>query len=122
MVVGLGILLIHEVGIVGAHQLDAVLLSQFYQHPVSLLLQGESLTVGADHRVCHLMALQLQIVVVAPESLMPLDSLTGSDDISFQDLGRYLTGNTGRTDNQVFVVFLQFHAVGTRTVIETVDP
>ena len=122
MVVGLGILLIHKVGIVGTHQFDAVFLGQFDEHLVGLLLQGEGLTVGTDRGVCHLVALQLQIVVVAPEALMPLDGLTGSGDVAFQDLRRHLTSDTCRTDNQVLMVFLQFLAVCSRTIIETVDP
>ena len=53
---------------------------------------------------------------------MPLDGLTGSGNVALQNLGRHLTSDTGRTDNQVLMIFLQFHPVGTRTVIETVDP
>ena len=59
MVVGLGILLIHKMGIVGTDKFDAVLLSQFYQHLIGLLLHGERLTVGAivRIRIGHLMTL-----------------------------------------------------------------
>ena len=122
MVVGFGILLIHEVGIVGTHQFNAVFLGQFYQHLVGLLLHREGLTIGALQGILHLMALQLQIVVVAPEALVPLDGLTGAGDVALQYLRRHLTSDTGRTDNQVLVVFLQFLAVCSRTVVETVDP
>ena len=68
------------------------------------------------------MALEFQIVVVAPEALVPLDSLTGPGDISLQDLRRHLTSDTGRADNQVLMVSLQIGTVRTGTVIETVDP
>ena len=122
MVVGLRILLIHKVRIVGAYQFDAVFLRQFDEHLVSLLLQGEGLAICPLQGIGHLMTLQLQIVVVAPEALVPLDCLTGAGDVALQNLRRHLTSDTGRTDNQVLVVFLQFHTVGTRTVIEAVDP
>ena len=71
MVVRFGILLVHKVAVVGANQLHAVLLCQLYQHLVGLLLQWECLAVGAYRWVGNLMALQLQIVVVAPQVLMP---------------------------------------------------
>ena len=122
MVVSLGIFLIHKVGIVGTDEFDTVLLRQFYQHLVGLLLHGECLTVGTDIRVCHLMTLQLQIVVVAPEVLMPLNGFAGTGNVALQDLRRHLTGNTGRTNDQVLVILLQFHPISTRTVIETIDP
>ena len=122
MVVGLGVLLIHEMGIVGADQFDVIFLGQFDDHLVGLLLQGEGLTVGTDGRICHLMALEFQIVIIAPKALVPLDGLAGALDVALQDLRWYLSGDTGRTDNQVLVVFLQFLTVCTRAVIESVHP
>ena len=122
MVVGLSILLVDKVGIIGTDEFDAILPGQFDEHLVGLLLQGEGLTVGTDSRISDLMTLQLEVVVIAPEALVPLDSLTGSRDITLQDLGRHLTGDTGRAHDEVLMVLLQFHPVGTRTVIKTVDP
>ena len=122
MVVCLGILLIHEVGIVRTDEFDAVLLSQLYQHLVSLLLQGEGLTVGTNRRIDHLVALQLQIVVVAPQPFVPLDGLTRPGNVALQDFRRHLTSDTGRTDNQVFMILLQIYAVCTRTAVETIHP
>ena len=95
MIVRLGILLIDKVGIVSTHQFHAILLRQFYQHLVRLLLQGEGLTIGADGGVFHFMALQLQIVVVAPKTFVPLDGLTGTSDITLQNLRWHLSGDTG---------------------------
>ena len=122
MVVGFSILLIHEMGIVGADQFDAIFLGQFDEHLVGLLLQGEGLTVGTDGRICHLMALEFQIIIIAPKALVPLDGLAGTLDVALQDLCWYLSCDTGRTDDQVFVVFFQFLAVCTRTVIEAIHP
>ena len=122
MVVSLGILLVNEVGIVGTDEFDAIFTSQFYQHLIGFLLQRVRLAVGTDGGVFHLMALQLQIVVVTEEVVIPFDGLTGSGDVVFQYLGRYLTGNTGRADHQPLVVFLQVFAVGTGTHIVAVNP
>ena len=71
MVVRFGILLVHKVAVVGAHQFHTVFAGQLYQHLVGLLLQWECLAIGTYRRVGHLVALQLQIVVVAPQVLMP---------------------------------------------------
>ena len=122
MVVGLGILLVHKMGIVGTHQFDAIFLGQFDKHLIGFLLQREGLAIGSYHGVGHLVTLQLQIVVIAPETLVPLDSLTGTCNITFQNLGRHLTSDTGRADNQILVIFLKLHTVCTRTVVETVNP
>ena len=122
MVVGLGVLLVHEVYIVGADELDAILMGQFYQHLVSLLLQGERLTVSPLRRVLHLMALQLKIVVVAKQIVIPLHGLTGTGHIALQNLGRHFACNAGRADNQSLVVALQVGTVGTGTHVVTVHP
>ena len=122
MVVGFGILLIHEMGIVGTHQFDTIFLCQFDKYLVGLLLQGEGLAVGSLKGIGHLMTLQFQIVVITPEALVPFYRLTGTGDITLQDLRRYLTGNTGRADYQVLMVFLEFQTVCTRTVVEAFDP
>ena len=122
MIMGLGILLIHKVGIVRAHQFHTVFFRQLDEHLIRLLLQGECLTVRTDGGIGHLMTLQLQIVVVAPEPLVPLDGLTCPGDVAFQNLCRHLTGDTGRTHNQVLVVFLQLVMVCTRTTVEAIHP
>ena len=82
MVMSLGILTIHKMSIVRTDKLHAILLSQFYKHLVSLLLQRERLTIGADIRISHFVALKLQIVVVAPQTFMPLYSLAGTGNIT----------------------------------------
>ena len=122
MVVCFSVLLIHEMGIIGTDEFYAVFLSQFDKHLIGLLLQREGLAISPLHRVGYLMTLQLQIVVIAPEPLVPLDGLAGPGDISLQNLRRHFASDTGRADNQVLVVFLEFHPVCTRTVIEAVDP
>ena len=122
MVVSLSVLLVHEVGVVGADELDAIFLGQFDEHAIGFLLQGEGFAVGPDAGVFHLVALQLQIIIVAEDALVPLDSLTGSGNIVADNLGRNLTCNTGRTDDEVFMEALQILPVGAGTHIETVNP
>ena len=122
MVVGFGILLIHEVGIVGTHQFDAILMGQLNQHLVGFFLHGECLAVGTDGGVFHLVTLQLQIVVVAKHPLVPLNGLAGSGNVAIQNLLGHLAGNTCRTDDESFVVFLQVLAVRTWTHVEAVYP
>ena len=122
MVVGLSIFLIHKVGIVRTDQFDTIFSSQFDQNLIGLLLKREGLAIGTLVRICHLMALKLQIIVVAPEPLMPLDGFTCPGYIATKDLCRHLACNTGRTDNQVFMILLQFCPVSTRSVIKAVYP
>ena len=120
---GLSRLLVLEVAVVGADELDAIFPSHLDEHLVGLLLQLESLAVGQERkRFLHLMALKLQIVVVAKEIMIPLASLTSSLDVAMQYLRRNLTRNTCRTDNQILVVFLQVGTVGSRTHIVSIHP
>ena len=123
VVVGLSRLLVLEVAVVGTYELDAVFPSHLYEHLVGLLLQLESLAVGQERkRFLHLVALKLQIVVVAKEIMIPLASLAGSLDVAMQYLRRNLTGNTCRTDYQILVVFLQVGTIGSRTHIVSIHP
>ena len=118
----LGILLVDEVYVIGADEFDAILMSQFDEHLVGLLLQGERLTVSALRRILHLVALQLQVVVIAEDALVPLYGTACTFDVAVQDLTRDLAGNTRRTDNQALVVALQLSMIGTRTHIVAVHP
>ena len=122
MVVSLRILLVHKVGIVGADQLDAILMSQFDEHLVRFLLLREGLTVSADSRVFDLVALQFQVVVVTKYTMIPLHSLTSTLNVAIKNLLGHLAGYTCRADNQALMVFLQVLTVGTRTHIIAVNP
>ena len=122
MVVGLGGILVLKVNVVGADHLNAVFLGKLQQHLVGLLLQGVGLAVGQYGGILHLMALQLQIVVVAKHAVIPLAGLAGSFDIAFDDLRGHLAGNAGRADNKILMVFLQVGAVGAWTVVVAVYP
>ena len=122
VVVSLGVLLVDEVRIVGADELDAVFVSQLYEHLVGLLLQGERLAVGTQGRVFHLVALQLQVVVVSEDTVIPFDGLAGSGNVAVENLLGHLAGNTCRADDEALVVFLQILAVCSGAHVEAVDP
>ena len=53
---------------------------------------------------------------------MPLYRLTGTSNITFQNLSRHLTSDTSGTDDQVLMILLQLFMVCSRTVIKTVNP
>ena len=122
VVVGLGSVFVLEVAVVGAHELDAFFLGNLHQHGIGALLQGEGIAVGTDIRVFDLMTLQLEIVVVAEDPVIPSGGFLGALDVALEYLGRHLAGNTRRADDQIFVIFLQVVAVGTRAVIVSVGP
>ena len=123
MVVRLGSLLVLEVAVVGAYELDAVFPGKLDEHLIRPLLQFVSLAVGEQARIIgHLVALQLQVIVIAEEIVIPLACLTGSGDIALQDLGWHLAGDTCRADDEVFVILLQVGTVGSRTHVVSIYP
>ena len=122
MVVCLCRLFIYEVSVVSTYKFYAVLIGQLYDDFVCLLLQGEGLTVGTNIRVFHLVALQLQVVVITEESVIPFYCLPCSSNVSVENLRRHLTGNTCRTYDESFVIFLQFFMVCTRSVVKALNP
>ena len=122
MVVGLGILLVHEVNIIRTNQLDAILTGQLNEHLVGLLLQWEGLAISTLRGVFHFVALKLQIIVVAKEVMLPLKCLTSTSHVASQNLMRYLAGNTCRTNNEAFVVAFQLGTVGTGTHVVAIHP
>ena len=122
VVVGLGRLAVFEVTVVGADELDAQFFSQPYEFAVGALLQGEGLAVGHDRGVLHLVALELQIVVVAEEVVIPLCGLSRALQVSVEDLAWHLARYTGRADDQSLVVALQVGPVRARLVVVAVHP
>ena len=122
VIVGLSIFLVDEMSVVGTDEFDAILASQLDEHPIGLLLQGECLAIGPHIGVFHLVALQLQIVVVAEDALMPFDGLAGTGDITLQNLVWHFASNTGRAHDESFVEAFQVGTVGAWTHVETVDP
>ena len=121
-VVCLGILLIHKMHIVRAHQFHVVFGSKLNQHPVYLLLNWEGLAIGSLHRVFHLMALQFQIVVIPIEVFEPLDGFLCLVHLLGTDIRWYFASNAGGATDDAFVVFLQVSMVSTWTHIKAIHP
>ena len=122
MVVSLRVLLINEVGVVGTYQLNAILLCKFYEHTVCLLLKREGLSVSHNTWICYLMALQLKVIVIAPDAVIPFDSLTSALNVTLDNLLRHFATNTGRADNEVFVESSKILAVSSRTTVISIYP
>ena len=122
VIVSLGVLFVHKVNVIGAHHLNAVLLSQAENRLIGALLHGIGLTVGPNGGVFHLVALYLQVVIVAKNSLVPLYRFPGSGHVAGNDFAWHLTGQASRTNNEVFMIFLQFLTVGTRPHVIALFP
>ena len=122
MVVSFCIVFIHEVGVITAYYLDIILLCQFQKYAVCLLLQRESLAVCHDAWILHLMTLQFEIIVIAPQSLVPFDGFTSSLDVAIENFLWHFTANTGRADYEILMKLLQILAVGTWTAVVTIHP
>ena len=122
MVVCLGIVLVHEMAVIGAYQLYAIFLRKLYHHLVRLHLQRIRLPVCPQIRVVHTVALQLDVVVLAEHPVIPFYRLACSGNVIVEDFVRHLATETRRADNQSLVILLQILAVGTWSHIETVYP
>ena len=108
--------------VVGADEFYAIFLGETDKRLISFLLQRERLPVGNEIRVLHLMTLELKIIIIAKQVMIPLTCLTRTVDVAFQDLRRHLTGNTRREHNQSLVVLLQFGTVGTGFIVVALHP
>ena len=122
VVVCLSILLVHEMRVVGTNQFNAILLCEFNKHTVCLLLKREGLTICQYTWVCHLVTLQLQIVVITPDVVIPLYRLTRPLNIILQNLLRNLTTDTSRTDNQILMESSKILTVSSRTTVIPIHP
>ena len=122
MVMGLCVFLVHEMGVVCTDELYAVTSCQGYEvwlHP-ALLFVG--FAVGEDCRVRYLMALELDIEIVAPNAFEPFHTMCRSFKVSVEDMLWNLTAETCRGDDEPFVVTLQVGKVGAGVHVEPVDP
>ena len=119
-VVRLGVVLVHEMHVVRADHPHVVFRGQFAQVLVHVQLHGVGLVVGPLDR-CF-MQLQFEVIVVPEDLLVPLYRLFGPLEVVRRDGTRHLAGQTGRTADQPLVIFLQLHAVRSRTHVETLGP
>ena len=119
-VVRLGVILVHEVHVVGADHPHVVLRGQFAQVFVHMQLHGVGFVVGPLDG--GFVQLQFEIVIVAEDFFVPQDRLLSLFEVVRRDGARHLAGQTGRTADQPLVVLLQLHAVRSRTHVETLGP
>ena len=118
--VRLGVVLVDKVGVVSANDLDVQFAGKLQQHFIHLLLFREGV-VGSTLD-SGLVALQLQVIVVAIHTLEPLDHLSCLVNLSVHDQLWHLTAQTCRTADDALMVLLQLALVGARMAIETLGP
>ena len=121
-VVCFGIIFVEEVGVVCADELDAVLACQLDEHGVDLLLHFVCLAVGYLIGVGHFVALQLEVVVVAPDVVEPSDGLFGACQVAACYLPGHFAADAGGADDESLVELGQVLVVGARPHVEAVDP
>ena len=97
---GLCILCIDEMGVVGGYDFYTVFAGKVYQHGVDLLLLHKGLAVGTRD-IC-LVALELDIVVIAECLLEPENLSLGFGYVPFGYKAGNFSTETRRTDNQTF--------------------
>ena len=114
------VLRVDEVGVVGADDFDTVFLCQSDQYGVHLFLAFIYLRVSA--RYLGLMALQLDVVVVAENVFEPLDCFFCFREVtvlckSFEYFLRQFASEARRGADDSFVVLFQQLFVNTRCVV-----
>ena len=117
-----GVLLVNKVGVVCTHHVDAHLFCHLQHHLIGALLQRVRLAICTYIRVFYLVALQLQVIIVAKNTMIPLRCFTCALDVVPQNLARNFARDTRRTNNQSLVIGLQVFAVGSGAHIIAVYP
>ena len=118
-VVGRAVFLADEVDVVGRDDLHVVLGGQLEDGFVHHLLHHVDLCVGAGD--FGLVALHLEVEVVAEKVFVPFDGGFGFLEVAAVDGSRDLAGQTGGAADDAFVVFLQELAVDLGFLVEAVD-
>ena len=115
---GVGVLLVEEVRIVGADELDIVLPRELDEHGVDapLLLIGLLIAVG----FVGLMTLELDVIIIAEHALEPTYRLFCSLQVAVQHFLTELASEAGRAGDDSLVVHLQQLVVNTWTRVERV--
>ena len=119
-VVCLGMLLIDKVDIVRTNRLDLELLGQLAQGLIDLELHAVGFMVSTLD--CRFVQLQLQIVILSKDLLIPAHGLLGTLHILLQNTTRNLATQAGRTADQPLMVAFQLVAVRTRTHVIAIRP
>ena len=119
-IMGLGMFLLHEMHIVGGNHLRVRLRCKPHNTLIHNLLMFIHHPIPA--RLVSLMTLEFQIIVIAKEILEPENGLFCLLIIVIKQRLGHLPRQTGRRNDQSFMVLLQQLAVDTGTGIETVCP
>ena len=117
---GIGILLVDEVGIVGADKLDVQFTGKLNQGIIDKTLFLVGLMVGMGNS--RLVTLQLQIIVVTKDTLEPTDGLPCLAHLAVHDELGHLTTQASRAADNALVVLLQFAVVGTWMIVHALGP
>lgn len=101
--------------VVGRDNLDIVFTRQFQNRLVCRNLVGVYILCGV--RVMCLVPLYFQIVIFSEQVLEPKDRFFGLVHPSVQDMLRNFPTDTGRANDQVFMIFFQQLLVDARTSV-----
>ena len=111
---------IDEMNVVGRDNLDIVFTRQFQNRLVCRNLVGVYILCGV--RVMCLVPLYFQIVIFSEQVLEPKDRFFGFVHPSVQDMLRNFPTDTGRANDQVFMIFFQQLLVDARTSVKSFRP
>ena len=122
-VVRFGIFFVDEVGVVGSDHFDVVFARELKKNRVDLFLAFIDILVSSGF--LGLMALDLDVVVLAEEGLEPLNGLFRFREIptfgdSIEDFLRSLATETSRAADDTLVPFFQKLFVDTGRVVERI--
>ena len=104
-VVRFGVLLFHEVHVVGGDDLRVGFACQVEQHLVYLFLGF--IHLGVSSRFISLMSLNFNIIIIAKKVLEPQHRLPCAHHVAVHDLLGQFATQTGRAADEALVVFLQ---------------
>ncbi len=119
VVVRVGVLLFHEVRVVGADDFCAGFSCQFYQHGIHLFLPQIHVLVAAEF--VGFVALQFDVVVVAEHRFEPAYRCFGLVDFALHDELWQFAAQASRRHDESLVVLCQQLFVDARPAVFTVD-
>ncbi len=106
--------------VVGAHQLDAFFVGYFDEHFVHLLLLGVGLMVGVGDS--GLVALELQVVVIAKHTVIPVNHLACTLNVAMHDALWHFAAQACRAAYYALVMCGNVVVVGAGMTVETFGP
>ena len=116
------VIFVEEMRVVGANELHAVLFCQVDEDGIDALLNLEGLSIGNLCRVGHFVTLQLEVIVVTPNVVEPLDGFFCSGKVAVRYFLWHFATDAGRADDEAFVELLQVLVVSTGSPVKAVHP